>query len=488
MSVTLNISSLNIKLVATSGKVIAKWETVPLEPGLVKDGNILDVQAVAKKIDSLFTALRIPRTRVFITLAGISFTYRLLTLPSIKPALLKEAVIRAAQKEIPLPLDSLYIDWQIINDDGKEIQVFVAGVPRNLVDSILRTASLAKISLAALDIKPLAVARAAGQINAIIVDFEPDCFNIVIIADGSPVILHTVMPKSQDAGLEDNVTQMLDELNRTINFYNLTHTDNPIPAGAPLMISGDYAGEDATYQMLRSQTEHTVRPLTVTFKLPDGFSPSVYAGNTGLLLKDIPGSWAGRPAKNPGCDVNLNFLTARQKSLAKPVSARDLLIPPLVVLGLVLIIFLSIINSNAVTQTADLQTDLDRVNRDLRLKRAAVDQAAVTEKQILEITGKIQTMEKERQSLMGKGALSGIMDFINSNLPSGTLIDDLAVTPQQITLDGSTVLRADIFNYSSVLEKQGGFSGVRIASINEQTDTASGNRKAGFAFQIIIMR
>ena len=40
MTVTLNISSQNIKVVVTSGKNIIKWETVPLPPGLIKDRQI----------------------------------------------------------------------------------------------------------------------------------------------------------------------------------------------------------------------------------------------------------------------------------------------------------------------------------------------------------------------------------------------------------------------------------------------------------------
>lgn len=487
MPVTLTISNLNIKLVAASGKTITKWETVSLPAGLVKDGNILDVKVVAEKIDSLFNKLHLPRTRVFITLAGISFTYRLFTLPGLKPDLLKEAIIRAAQKEIPLPLDSLYIDWQIVKDDGKETQVFVAGIPRNLVDTVLQTAGLAKISLSALDIKPLAAARAAGQTDAIIVDFDPDCFNIVILSDGIPAILHTVMPKNEAAGLEDHVTQMLDELNRTINFYNLTHTEHPIPAGAPLVLCGEYAREESTFKLLQSLSEYSVQPLVSSFGFPEGFSPSVYAANTGLLLKDIAGSRARRPAKNPGYELNLNFITARQKTLARPVSSRDVLIPALVVLGLVLIIFLIVVKSQVTAQTAKLQTDLNIVNRDLRLARAAVDQTAITENQITELTGKIQALAKERETISGKGTLSGILDFINANLPSGAVLNDTEVTSQQITLDGSVILRADIFKYTDVLEKQGGYSDVRIASINELTG-ASRTQEEGYEFRIVIMR
>jgi Tfp pilus assembly PilM family ATPase len=487
MPVTLNISNLNIKLVAASGKTIEKWETLSLPAGLVKDGNILDVKAVAEKIDSLFDRLHLPRKRVLVTLSGISFTYRLLTLPSLKPALLKEAVTRAAQKEIPLPLDSLYIDWQIVKDDGKETRVFLAGIPRNLVDTVLQTAGLAKITLAALDIKPLAAARAAGQSGSIIVDFDPDCFNIVILSEGIPVILHTVIPKSEAAGLEDHVSQMLDELNRTINFYNLTHTEKPIPAGAPLVLCGEYAGQESTFQLLRGLSEYSVQPLAVSFALPEGFSPAVYGANTGLLLKDIAGSRTRRPAKNSGYEVNLDFLAARQKSLARQVSTRDILIPSLVVLGLVLIIFLIIVKSQVDAQTTKLQTDLDKVNRELRLARAAADQTAITEKQITELNGKIQALAKENETISGKGALSGILDFINVSLPSGAILKDTVVTAKQITLDGSVILRADIFNYTDILEKQGGYSEVRIASINELTG-ASGTQEEGYEFRIVITR
>ena len=239
------------------------------------------------------------------------------------------------------------------------------------------------------------------------------------------------MPKNEAAGLQDNIEQMLDELNRTVNFYNLTHAEHPVQSHAPLVISGEYAGDDVTLRLLRSHSEYTIQPLTVTAQHPPGFSPAVYGGNLGLLLKKNNGIKSGRQLKNSGTFVDLNFLAARKNTVSAPIPIREFVIPPVVVLGIALIVFLFFVRSQAAAQTEKMQTDLNTVNRSLRLERAAVDVSAGIEKQINEITGKIQSLEKEREILTGKGGLSAIFNFITLSLPSGAYLKGMEAAPER---------------------------------------------------------
>ena len=53
MYVTLNINTNNVRLVAVQGRVVKKWGEVPLPSGTVKDGRILQPEAVADAINNL---------------------------------------------------------------------------------------------------------------------------------------------------------------------------------------------------------------------------------------------------------------------------------------------------------------------------------------------------------------------------------------------------------------------------------------------------
>src|SRR4030042_5562979 len=139
MYVTLNITARSVRLLSVKGKQVEKWGSAPLAPGLVKDGFILQPKAVGAIISGLFKSTQAPKQRVITSLTGLSFTYRILSLPRTKPALLEEAIQRSARREIPLPLEELYLSWQAINGKHDELDFFVLGVPRNPIDAVIQT-------------------------------------------------------------------------------------------------------------------------------------------------------------------------------------------------------------------------------------------------------------------------------------------------------------------------------------------------------------
>ena len=96
MNTGLSISNSRLKVVSVAGSKVQKWGSQALPAGLVRDGLILDPAAVGSAIAGLFKANGIPRERVTAGIAGLSFTYRFLSLPRMKPSLLEEAVTRAA--------------------------------------------------------------------------------------------------------------------------------------------------------------------------------------------------------------------------------------------------------------------------------------------------------------------------------------------------------------------------------------------------------
>ena len=292
MNVTLNIGTQDIRVLALSGLQVKHWAEAPLAPGLVKDGIILQPAAVAEVISGLFQAAKLSRDQVTVSLSGLSFTYRILDLPRMKPGLVAEAITRGARREIPMALEELYLSWQVVGGEGEQLDYFVLGVARKPVDALEQTLAQAGIKPYKLDLKPLALARAANRESALIVSLEPDYFDIVIINRGIPAIMHTITPRGPDASIADNVQRLADEISRTVEFYNGSHPGEPIDRTMPLLLTGVLAGEPSVIELTSNMTGYTVSPLVPALELPDDLPLARYTTNLGLALKR-------RPPKHP---------------------------------------------------------------------------------------------------------------------------------------------------------------------------------------------
>ena len=59
--VTLNIEASSIRGLIADGKKIELWESIPLQSGIVRDGIVLEQEALGQAIDALFGRMNAPR-------------------------------------------------------------------------------------------------------------------------------------------------------------------------------------------------------------------------------------------------------------------------------------------------------------------------------------------------------------------------------------------------------------------------------------------
>src|SRR4030042_1716586 len=277
MYVALNISSQNIKILSLKGRRVITWASADLTGEPVRDGLIMQPQAVGEAINSLFKSTGIPKKNIISSIAGLSFTYRFISLPRMKTSLLEEAILRAAKKEISLPLDELYVSWQLIRSKGEEQEFFIIGVPRNQVDAIVQTLKIADIEPYLMDLRPLALARTANRSEEIIVNMEPDCFDIVFIKKGLPTVIHSITPRSEGASLEDNIRRLADELTKTAAFYQSNHPEIQLDGNLPLLLTGQLAAEVVVNGLLQAEKNYPIERLIPAVEYPQTLPTTSYA-------------------------------------------------------------------------------------------------------------------------------------------------------------------------------------------------------------------
>lgn len=126
---TLFIRDDAVNLLVMGGRQVEKWASLPLEPGLVSQGLILEEAKMADKLKELFKLEKITMKKVIAGLSGHHSVYRIITLPQLPEAVLPEAVKREAKRVIPVPLEEVHLAYQLLPTAEGETHVFLAAFP-----------------------------------------------------------------------------------------------------------------------------------------------------------------------------------------------------------------------------------------------------------------------------------------------------------------------------------------------------------------------
>jgi Tfp pilus assembly PilM family ATPase/Tfp pilus assembly protein PilN len=494
MYVSLEISNSNIKILSLKGRQVIKWGSAALKGGLVRDGLIMEPQSVAEAVNELFKATGIRKENVAVSLAGLSFTYRFLNLPRMKQALLEEAVMRAARKEMSLPPEELYLSWRSIPGKAEEQSFFVLGVPRNPVDAAVKALNIAGIEPYAMELQPLALARAANRRDAIAVSIDSECFNIVFIADGIPRVIHTLSPRGEGATLEDNIRRLADELSKTAAFYQSSHPETRFTAETPLLLAGDMAAEAPAAALLQAETEYPVEPLAPPVEFPPGIPSATYASTSGLALNYLSRKSAGR-TKEGFYDININILSGKyRKSRAKTVSAFQVWLGIFLAAAVVLLFPLHIEISKFKNETIRLENELRQVNLSLNMANLIAAENAVAEADIQTTVNATLNLRAANQAITGsRGSYTGGLKAVTDILPEKLLLTSIEIDADRITLSGEAENVFTVIDYALALEAEP-FREVRISRLDEAVLKAGGgnetesssNTTSNIIFEIVI--
>src|SRR4030042_2618167 len=153
--VTLDIEDTSIKMMVVRGRRVETAASLPLEPGLVHDGVVIDTATVSRRITELLSAQGISEKKVAVSISGIHSIYRTVSIPKLPKNLIDEAARREAERVMPVPLNELYTSHQAISVSDIETAICLVGIPRSTVDAMLATLQQAGLQPEAMDVRPL---------------------------------------------------------------------------------------------------------------------------------------------------------------------------------------------------------------------------------------------------------------------------------------------------------------------------------------------
>ncbi len=450
----LNINANTLKVLARRGNAAVNRE-VALPPGSLRNGLILQPDAVAAEISKLFKSAGLSGHNVIVSVNGLPFSYRVLTVPALENTEFAEAVVRAARKEMSISPDEMYLSWQAYPAQNNEIPVLVAGITRHPVDTLIKTLTAAGIRPWLMDLPHLALARVSPFNDCIIIDYEKDCSNIVMMVDGVPRGLHMVPAFSAAASLQDQLAQVTDKLSKMVDFYNGSHPVKPIKEPAKVLVTGELLEEEKAFGYLQPQVGHPVEYLTPAKNLPFAWPLHRQAVNAGAALLGA-GMEKGSEPRTRYFSLETIVSESRPRADVQGL-LKKVLVPfgVMAALGFLVISCLSL--QNVSKNVADLKTELNLANMTFDHKKDVASQAHIMETNIAELKATAAEIRRGRAEIYASQEYVDNINNIFSSMPEGMTFTNLEIGRDIITLEGVTLEAAPVVTFAGSLQTDGGF-------------------------------
>jgi len=196
----LDVNDLSLKLVKLKKKRkgfgLDFFNEVRIAPNIIEDGVVKDEASLVKIIKSVYENAKGRGMKTKYVVASLpeekSFS-QVIQMPKMSDEELRLAVPFEAENYIPLPIDQVYLDFQVISpvkDYLNYLEVLIVAMPKKIVDSYVFCFKKAGLIPIALEAESEAIARALVKKTSnsslfVLIDFGENNTNFVIFSGDS---------------------------------------------------------------------------------------------------------------------------------------------------------------------------------------------------------------------------------------------------------------------------------------------------------------
>ncbi len=166
----LDLSDLSVKLVKLEScgneEKITSFGSVQIPSGAISDGEIKNKEQVAAAIKKVVEGAgpkKIKTKKVICSLPETKAFLRIIAIPKMDDNEIEEAVKWEMEANIPLPLEQVYYDWQMVTEaltaEKNKINLLVVAVSKTTVDETMEVLELAGLDVVGLEIESIAQTR-----------------------------------------------------------------------------------------------------------------------------------------------------------------------------------------------------------------------------------------------------------------------------------------------------------------------------------------
>lgn len=189
----LDIGANSVRVVQLRGGgaqyTLEAFGSAPLPVGLVESESKLDLQKIAKLIETLIEKTGINTKNVVSAIPGTSVFNTVVKLPPMSSQELEKAIKYQAEQNIPLKLEEVKYDWEVIKEDpqSKELTVMIIAAAKSKVEHLMELFTMANLNVIALETATVAMARSLSTQNdplVMILDVGATTTEIAVVENG----------------------------------------------------------------------------------------------------------------------------------------------------------------------------------------------------------------------------------------------------------------------------------------------------------------
>jgi type IV pilus assembly protein PilM len=183
----------------TTPPTLGRVAQVAIAPGAVANGEVRDPTAVADALRELWHRGKFGGRQIILGVGNQRVVVREVSLPWLPDKELRESLPFQIQEYVPIPVEEAVLDFQVLEEFEREgrrmVRLLLVAAQKIMIQQIVQSAELAKLTPVGLDLVPFAIVRSAGNLDGsgiqqqgdeAVVDVGADVTNICIHGGGLP--------------------------------------------------------------------------------------------------------------------------------------------------------------------------------------------------------------------------------------------------------------------------------------------------------------
>jgi type IV pilus assembly protein PilM len=187
---------------------LAALGSITLPEGTVKEGLVLEPEQVGAALKQLWSQSALKERSVLLGVSNQGVLVRHITIPKVPADKLKNVITYQAQEQLPIPLDSVVLDYLILGETSengeaeKALEILLVAARRDMLDQFLEALSIAGLEPLDIDVSSMAMIRLlpkkALSMNVGLVNIANGLNSVLISAEGKPRLARLGMVKLID--------------------------------------------------------------------------------------------------------------------------------------------------------------------------------------------------------------------------------------------------------------------------------------------------
>jgi len=145
---------------------IEKLIEVPTPADSVREGIVLDSNLIGKLIKDAVQRNNLRAKATLLTVGGPQVTARPVKLPPMTEETLNKSIQFEAGRYLPSATEDHYIGFEILNNQGEQMDVLIVAAPRSMVESKTQALQIANLETEIVEMEAFALQRAFQLTNA----------------------------------------------------------------------------------------------------------------------------------------------------------------------------------------------------------------------------------------------------------------------------------------------------------------------------------